>query len=138
MMMAVRDTALRASIELPPEPRSVPAARSVLAQLLSAWSAEWFCDKALLLLSELVTNVVRHVGGALVLVQVELAGPVLRVSVTDDSPESPRRVEPGAGGGHGLWLLAALADRWGSERDGGGKRVWFELRRAAGQESVGA
>jgi hypothetical protein len=37
-----------------------------------------------------------------------------------------------------MWLLAAIADRWGSERHGTGKRVWFELSRDAGDESPGA
>jgi hypothetical protein len=29
-------------------------------------------------------------------------------------------------GGRGLTLVEALADRWGCERERGGKRVWFE------------
>jgi hypothetical protein len=134
--MSVAPTTLRATIDLPPELRSVPAARSVLAQLLAAWAAESFCDNALLLLSELVTNVMRHVvGDAAMQVQVHLAGPVLRVSVADNSADPPRTLEPGAAGGHGMWLLAALADRWGSERHGTGKQVWFELSRDGGDES---
>jgi hypothetical protein len=133
--MAVAPTTLRATIDLPPELHSVPAARSVVAQLLAAWAAESFCENALLLLSELVTNVMRHVVGAAALqVEVHLTGPVLHVSVADNSADPPRALEPGAAGGHGMWLLAAIADRWGSERYGTGKRVWFELSRDAGDE----
>ncbi|MDT7618263.1 MAG: hypothetical protein QOF00_5710 [Pseudonocardiales bacterium] len=133
--MTVVPTTLRATIDLPPDPRSVPAARSVVAQLLAAWAAGSFCDNALLLLSELVTNVLRHVvSDAALQVQVHLADPVLRVSVADDSADPPRTLEPGAAGGHGMWLLAVLADRWGSEQHGSGKQVWFELTRDAGDE----
>ncbi|MFR9805529.1 ATP-binding protein [Pseudonocardia sp. RS010] len=79
-------TALRATIDLPAIPRSVPAARGVLAQLLSAWAAEPLREHAELLVSELVTNVIRHVGGdAALQVEVQLTAPVLRVTVADSS-----------------------------------------------------
>lgn len=122
-------TALQATIDLPPVRRSVPVARRVLAQLLSAWAAEPLRENAELLVSELVTNVVRHVAGDTAMqVEVHLAAPVLRVTVADSSAVAPARLDPSASGGHGMWLLAAVADRWGVEEHGRGKRVWFELR----------
>lgn len=42
-----------------------------------------------------------------------------------------------AHGGHGMWLVNALADRWGSDKDNGGKHVWFELDRQLGQPAGG-
>jgi hypothetical protein len=110
-------TAFRATIDLPPVARSVPAARRLLAQLLSAWAAEPLREIAELLVSELVTNVVRHVGGDGALqVQVRFATPVLRVTVTDSSTIVPTRLDPSAAGGHGMWLLAAVptAGAWNS------------------------
>jgi len=119
---------LHAAVDLPPVVRSVPAARRLIAQLLAAWSAESFCDDALLLVSELVTNVVRHVSGQVALtVEVALSEPGLRIAVIDSSPVLPAPVLHGPQGGHGIRLVAALADRWGSELHADGKRVWFEL-----------
>jgi anti-sigma regulatory factor (Ser/Thr protein kinase) len=125
---------LHATVDLPPAVHSVPAARRLVAQLLEAWAAESFCDDALLLVSELVTNVVRHVSGQLALtvevaltVEAALAEPGLRIAVIDSSPVLPAPVLHGPQGGHGIRLVAALADRWGSELHAGGKRVWFEL-----------
>jgi anti-sigma regulatory factor (Ser/Thr protein kinase) len=119
---------LHAALDLPAAVRSVPAARRLVAQLLTAWAAEAFRDDALLLVNELVTNVVRHVSGQLALrVEVALSEPGLRVAVIDSSPVLPTPRIPGPHGGHGIRLVATLADRWGSERYNGGKRVWFEL-----------
>jgi anti-sigma regulatory factor (Ser/Thr protein kinase) len=122
---------LHAAVDLPPAVRSVPAARRLVAQLLAAWSAESFCDDALLLVSELVTNVVRHVPGQTALtVEVTLSEPGLHIAVIDSSPVLPAPVLSvlhGPHGGHGIRLVAALADRWGSEHHADGKRVWFQL-----------
>ena len=127
---------LQATVDLPPVARSAAAARRLVAQVLEAWAAESFCEDATLLVSELVTNVVRHVAGPLSMrVEVALsdggsAGPGLRVAVVDSSAVPPVVGARGPHGGHGLGLVVALADRWGSEEHGAGKRVWFELGRA--------
>lgn len=122
---------LTATIDLPPGPGSVPAARRMLTELLGSWSANHFRDDANLLLSELVTNVVRHVASrSSMVLEVRLAGPGLRVAVVDASADPPRvlTTPSRAAGGHGMALIEALAHRWGSENLAGGKRVWFELR----------
>ena len=79
-------SSLRATLDLPPAPRSVPAARRVVAQLLDAWAAEAYCEDAALLVSELVTNVVRHVAGeAAMTVEVTWRRTALQVAVVDGS-----------------------------------------------------
>jgi hypothetical protein len=124
---------LRATLDLPSVTRSAAAARRLVAQLLEAWAAESFRDDATLLVSELVSNVVRHVAGQLAMrVEVALSGPSLRVAVVDTSAVLPAVASGGPRGGHGLGLIAAVADRWGSEEYAGGKRVWFELGRDPG------
>jgi anti-sigma regulatory factor (Ser/Thr protein kinase) len=127
--MTPGSSTLRATVDLPPVARSAAAARRLLAQLLEAWAAESYRDDATLLVSELVSNVVRHVAGQVAMrVEVALSGADLRVAVIDSSPVQPATAVPGPLGGHGMGLIAALADRWGSEEhDSGGKRVWFEL-----------
>jgi anti-sigma regulatory factor (Ser/Thr protein kinase) len=128
-------TGLRAAVDLPPVATSVAAARRVVAQVLDAWAVGAQDgrvaqrDDAVLLVSELVTNVVRHVAGRAALrLEIRLAAPLLHVAVVDSSTVPPA-VRPGtSAGGHGLGLVAAVADRWGSEEQDGGKRIWFELQ----------
>jgi anti-sigma regulatory factor (Ser/Thr protein kinase) len=126
---------LHATLDLPPVRRSAAAARRLVAQLLEAWDAEPFQDDAVLLVSELVSNVVRHVVGQLAMrVEVALSGSGLRVAVVDSSTVLPAMASRGPLGGYGLGLIAAVADRWGSEEHTHGKRVWFELSRAGRDE----
>lgn len=75
---------------------------------------------------------VRHVASRTNLVlEIRLSEPGLRVAVVDVSATPPTMTVTSGptAGGHGLQLVAAVADRWGSESHAGGKRVWFELRR---------
>ena len=130
--MSTPRSVFRAELDLPSVPRSVPAARHVVTQLLAAWAADGYRDDAALLVSELVTNVVRHVpAGTPMTVEVRLTRTSLHVAVVDDSTVPAATRPRTSRGGHGLWLVAAVADDWGSEEHARGKRVWFELRRAA-------
>ncbi len=89
-----------------------------------------------LLVSELVTNAVRHAnrapGDSIVLVS-ELAEKTLRVEVHDPGggfvPSTPSP-DPARPSGWGLYLVAELADRWGVDSDDR-TLVWFELDRRA-------
>jgi anti-sigma regulatory factor (Ser/Thr protein kinase) len=86
-------------------------------------------DDALLMVSELVTNVCVHTGSEIT-VQVYADAEVLRVEVGDGGELPPVLEEwNGRVGGLGLQLVDQLADRWGWEPAlGGGKVVWFERR----------
>jgi len=86
----------------------------------------------LLLVSELVTNAVRHGGTEAsneIVVRVALGGCV-RVEVVDSGPTfvaSPRSEYDSAPSGWGLYLLDSVAREWGIDPDVNGKKVWFEL-----------
>ena len=113
------------------DPRAARTARRFLRDFLTrAGVPDDVAATAELCLSELVTNAVVHAGG-----RSELRATLdtaLTVSVRDrggaapdaapDADPDPLRVH-----GRGLQLVEALADRWGSERDAVGSRVWFSL-----------
>jgi anti-sigma regulatory factor (Ser/Thr protein kinase) len=92
-------------------------------------------DVAVLLVSELFANSIRHSGsgvpGKAITVAVTAGIGVVRVEVTDRSgPEVPelRPVSGDADGGRGLWLVAGLAARWGWRRCDTRTVTWFELQ----------
>nr|WP_238420543.1 SpoIIE family protein phosphatase [Streptomyces taklimakanensis] len=119
------------------EPARIATARHQLRELLYDWASDDQAEGAVLLLSEVLTNVLVHTEGDASLVA-ELSGERgsrrLRVEVADPSDELPHRREPGelASRGRGLLLLEMLADSWGVAPRGVGKSIWFELRESAG------
>ncbi|MFJ6103735.1 ATP-binding protein [Streptomyces sp. NPDC092359] len=118
--------------------RSVPLARRELRRTLERW--EWGAveDAASLVLSELLTNAVRHgrVPGREVETHFVRVPGGLRIEVHDASERRPLMALPvaGADGGWGLPLVDTLAEKWGvDDRHGPGKLVWAEL--AVGREA---
>jgi len=104
-------------------------------RLVSARLVDWEIygetgEYAVLLVSELVTNAMRH-GGEPIRLVADITASGLRVEVYDgntDAFPAIRDIRPDAPGGHGLRLVDALADRWGTnEVAGDGKCVWFEI-----------
>jgi len=114
--------------------RAPGAARSLVESVLAERVAAPVLECAKLVISELVTNSVRHSGlpaGAGVAFRVGLAGHDLRLEVEDlgcDGVVASRASDSEAVGGFGLQVVDALSERWGSERSPeGGTRVWAEL-----------
>jgi anti-sigma regulatory factor (Ser/Thr protein kinase) len=110
------------------------AARVVVADCLGDRVAASTLENAQLLVSELVTNSVRHsgmAGGADVIVSVDLTPGMVRLDVEDPGHAgtvAPHAPDTGTGGGYGLNLVEALSERWGLERVAqGGTRVWAQL-----------
>ena len=106
-------------------------ARQATHEALAAWRVAHLEETAVLLVSELVTNAVRHAstdGSALVL-RLEAAGGWLRIEVHDADPRMPQPRTPDMldGSGFGFVLLDALADKWGVREATIGKAVWAEL-----------
>jgi anti-sigma regulatory factor (Ser/Thr protein kinase) len=124
----------RTSLDLLPVPASVPLARRMVRDALTAWAAPEDRQDAELLVTELVANVVDHAGVDVLTLELELAGAWLRIGVVDGNAVRPVVRELSAAGerGRGMQLVTAIADRWGAEDHHGGKRVWFELAPAVG------
>ncbi|MFE3942607.1 SpoIIE family protein phosphatase [Streptomyces sp. NPDC059118] len=124
------------------EPERIAAARQQLRDLLHDWADPEQVDAAVLMVSEMATNVLVHTDGdALLLAQAtgEHGERRLRVEVSDGSDELPHKRRPGemASSGRGLVLMEMLADAWGVDPQGAGKSIWFELNES-GPEEAGA
>ncbi|WP_078872721.1 ATP-binding protein [Streptomyces sp. NRRL S-1868] len=131
----------RRSTTLPSEAAAAPTARRLVREACAAWGmSRDVAETGALLISEIVTNAVRHGRSHHVRVSVEQPCPErLRVAVVDKSGRGPelRRVGPDATGGRGLFLVDALSDRWGTDLLPWGKRVWAETGSVAPQEADG-
>jgi anti-sigma regulatory factor (Ser/Thr protein kinase) len=118
-------------LTLRPESRSVAEARAKVCDAIEPQLDDGIDQTLKLLVSELVTNAVRH-GGSERPVELHATwNSEIRVEVHDHgdgfSP-LPRLGAPDEPGGFGLYLVGRLADRWGVETDGS-TTVWFVLRR---------
>lgn len=113
---------------------AVRSARRAVQRTLRHWHLESLEETAVLLVSELVTNSVRHACGP-VGVRV-VRGNSLLVEVSDPLPDPPRErsATPEDEGGRGVRLVARQARRWGTRYGAMGKTVWFELPLPAGTE----
>ena len=125
---------MRFTMQLPHEPGSIPKARRELERL-SGELDDLTMRNTRLLVSELVTNAIRHVPAAegdRIELTVEQEDGHVRVEVADSGPgfaPTPRSDLSQASSGWGLHILSKLAARWGVERNGVSK-VWFELETA--------
>ncbi|MBB5933097.1 ATP-binding protein [Streptomyces zagrosensis] len=131
------------SFSLPTIAASVPTARREARQLLVAWllaDEHPLADAALLILSELVTNSVRHaaVSSPLSDITLTLSPDALIIAVHDRHPTLPAplpEARPDGSGGRGLAIVAALADEVGGglrvapDEDGLGKTSTVHLPR---------
>jgi anti-sigma regulatory factor (Ser/Thr protein kinase) len=134
----------RAAVErrLPVQPMSLPIARNWLSDVVGVWeragqlpagpSAADLLDTAQLLLTELLSNALRH-SETPILVAAGLTDGRLRVEVTDTGHRMPkvRQAGPGETAGRGLQLVESLSSSWGVTPLEHGKRVWFEVDPAA-------
>ena len=121
----------------PAEPISVTAARRFVVGALRAGSAE-MREAAELLVSELATNAVRHVGSDFA-VSIQAAGGRIRIEVSDRGGGTPVMRSPGPSEptGRGLRIVDAFAAEWGVEHHRtGGKTVWFTLAGSAADDQL--
>jgi CheY-like chemotaxis protein len=113
------------------EPESVGRARDFVRGALQGWNISYLADDALIVVSELVTNAIKHAHSACEL-RVSASETSLRIEVTDEGPGTPdpRGPSSDAENGRGLYLIAGLTTAWGVELgEVSGKVVWAELRR---------
>jgi len=117
-----------AELTLPANPTAAAEAREFTSRTIGAWGLGDDLESAGLLVSEVVTNAVRHSDEPVEL-RLRRAQRALYVEVADRDPRVPR---PRRGAledeqGRGLQLLERLTARWGARPLADGKVVWFEI-----------
>ena len=125
---------IRREVILPATPEAPLLARAALNDALPARALGPRRDHARLVLSELVTNAVKHGtehGRDVIRIVIEAEGESLRVEVeqpaaTPDLQPAETRLDPQDFGGLGLYIVDELADDWGTEPGPPG-HVWFEF-----------
>jgi len=121
----------RVVTKLPGDASAVPAARRFAGQAAADYGADpEAIDTTKLLVTEVATNAVLHAQSPIRLTVAPEPPDGVRIEVRDDDPTPPPLPcvpEPDATSGRGLWLVSALARRWGVNRNKNGKTVWFEV-----------
>ena len=112
----------------PPVPASAGEARQLARGALEQWGLAAAAETTLLLLTELISNGVRHANTMLSLV-VTFDGFRLHVGVRDHDTHPPALTpaSPETRHGWGLRLVNLLSSDWGTILDRDGKTVWFDL-----------
>ncbi|MFF1324378.1 SpoIIE family protein phosphatase [Streptomyces chartreusis] len=115
-----------ASWDVPDEASAVARVRAAAARTLEKWGLEEEAFTTELILSELVTNALRHATGP---IRVRLIRDLTLIcEVSDGSSTAPhlRSAATTDEGGRGLFLVAQFADRWGTRYTADGKVIWTE------------
>jgi hypothetical protein len=112
----------------PPVPASAGEARQLAGQALEQWGLAAAEETALLLLTELISNGVRHANTMLSLL-VTYDGLRLHVGVRDHDTHPPSMAPASSETHHGwgLRLVNLLSSDWGTVFEPDGKTVWFDL-----------
>ncbi|POX57257.1 protein phosphatase [Streptomyces sp. Ru71] len=114
------------SWEVPAEPAAVGVARARATRQVEEWGFPELAMATELIVSELVTNAIRHAETPIRLRL--LRDTRLTCEVTDGSSTAPRlrHARSTDEGGRGLFLVAQLAHRWGARYTSHGKIIWAE------------
>ncbi len=131
------DTAHVASWDIPDDPTAVAHARDLAEHKLLSWGMEEATFTTELVVSELVTNAIRHADGPIQLRLIR-EPTALICEVSDNSSTSPhlRRARVFDESGRGLFIVAHLTERWGTRHGREGKTIWAELSSSPSPEGL--
>ncbi|MFD7446061.1 SpoIIE family protein phosphatase [Streptomyces sp. NPDC059909] len=115
-----------ASWTLPRDGTVLHRAQNLAAGQLAAWGLERLEDSTKLIISELVTNAVRHSDGPIRLRLIRHKVLTVEVSDADVSSPRPQSARIVDEHGRGLAMVAQLSSRWGTRPVAGGKVLWAE------------
>ncbi|MFF8841650.1 SpoIIE family protein phosphatase [Streptomyces sp. NPDC015127] len=115
-----------ATWDLPADPALVSEVRSSATRQLADWGLDEVAFAAELMLSELVTNAIRHGAGPIRVRLLHDRTLICEVSDTSNTAPHLRRAASTDEGGRGLFLVAQLAESWGTRYTPEGKVIWAE------------
>ncbi|MFD8546065.1 sodium/proline symporter PutP [Streptomyces sp. NPDC059649] len=114
------------SWNLPSDPAAVANARSLVGRQLAEWGMDDLTFTTELIVSELVTNAIRHATGPVSLRLIRDRGLICEISDTSSTSPRLRHARTTDEGGRGLLIVAQLARRWGTRFTTTGKIIWTE------------
>ncbi|MFI6056085.1 amino acid permease [Streptomyces violascens] len=112
--------------ELPPDPAMVGDARNAATEQLGAWGLDDLAFTTELIVSELVTNAIRYAHGPVHVRLIRDQTLICEVSDTGHTSPHLRHAETDDEGGRGLFIIAQMAQRWGTRYTATGKTIWVE------------
>jgi PAS domain S-box-containing protein len=115
------------SYDLPDEPMAIRTARSLAVRQLSEWGLGHLRRNVELIISELVTNAVRHARGPVRLRLIRHKSLVCEVYDADSRLPRLRHARVTEESGRGLLMVAELSHRWGCRFTPDGKVTWAEV-----------
>ncbi|WP_373315247.1 SpoIIE family protein phosphatase [Streptomyces lanatus] len=115
-----------ATWELPADPAVVREIRASAMRQLADWGLDEAAFAAELMLSELVTNAIRHGTGPIRVRLLHDRTLICEVADTSDTAPHLRRAATTDEGGRGLFLVAQLSQSWGTRYTSEGKVIWAE------------
>ncbi|MGW0838651.1 SpoIIE family protein phosphatase [Streptomyces sp. NPDC002787] len=115
-----------ATWDLPADPARVSEVRAAALRQLADWGLDEAAFAAELMLSELVTNAVRHGAGPIRVRLLHDRSLICEVSDTSNTAPHLRRAATTDEGGRGLFLVAQLSQSWGTRYTQEGKVIWAE------------
>ncbi|MFF1956310.1 SpoIIE family protein phosphatase [Streptomyces sp. NPDC058220] len=120
------DASQVATWQLDCDPTVVGEARKIASAQLTAWGLEDAIFTTELVVSELVTNAIRHAEAPVQLRLIHDRSLICEVSDGSNTAPHLRRARVFDEGGRGLLLVAQLTQSWGTRQGTGGKTIWAE------------
>ncbi|WP_406724888.1 ATP-binding SpoIIE family protein phosphatase [Streptomyces sp. GD-15H] len=120
------DASHTASWEVPADPAAVADARRRATAQLARWGLREAQPTTELIVSELVTNAIRHASAPIELRLIHNGTLICEVSDASSTSPHPHRAHELDEGGRGLLLVGKLCERWGTRHTPSGKTIWTE------------
>ncbi|MFE5857563.1 SpoIIE family protein phosphatase [Streptomyces sp. NPDC056500] len=112
--------------EVPSDPAAVAVTRNACARQLESWGLDDIAFTTELILSELITNAIRYAAQPITVRLIHNTSLICEVSDGSSTAPHLRRAAVTDEGGRGLFLVAQLAERWGTRYTATGKVLWTE------------
>ncbi|MFB8174847.1 amino acid permease [Streptomyces sp. NPDC055966] len=109
-----------------PEPAAVAAIRTAVSKQLGDWGLGDLAFATELIVSELVTNAIRYVGGPIQVRVIRDRTLICEVSDTGHTSPNLRHAASDDEGGRGLFIIAQMTHHWGTRYTSTGKTIWTE------------